>query len=258
MMGQSQTTNNNTRMTYDCKVTGVSGSGEMTLEVALVGYAMNLSNPMSEMKYDSETDTSVPDFAKSMAATLKEVYTLTLSPLGAISNVQVPAGLAEKVQKILEEIAGNQMAMATAAGAGVSADAFKQAMEGFFMAFPEDGAQLKKPWEAETKINQMIAFNTKTKMELVKTGAETHEIKVSSQITQDPEAAPMEMEGMTISYHLMGTSDGNLVLDAGTGVVRSTESVTSISGDITVESSQLPEPMSIPMTIRSTEKITRK
>ena len=259
LMGQSQTMTNNTRMTYEFKVTEVSASGDMIMQVALVSYAMAMTNPMGDMKYDSETDEAVPDFAKSMAVTMKEVYTITLSPLGVISDVIVPEGLEGKVTKIMEEISGSQMAMASsAASASVSAEAFKQIMSGFFMSFPDGGVQVKKPWEAEVKTNQIIAFNSKTKSELVKTGAEGNEIKTSSQITQDPSTAPMEMEGMSISYQLAGASEGTLLLDAVTGLVKSNEAVSTITGHIVVESTQLPEPMSIPMTVRSTEKITRK
>ena len=259
MMGQSQTMTNNTRMTYEFKVTEVSASGDMTMQVALVSCGMAMINPMGDMKYDSETDEAAPDFAKSLSASLNEVYTITLSQLGVISDIKVPEGLEEKVTKILSDLAGSQMAVAaSAAGAAVNADAFRLTMSGFFISFPDGGVQVKKPWEAEVKTNQIIAFNSKTKSELVKAGAEENEIKITSQITQDPSTAPMEMEGMSISYQLMGASEGTLLLDAVTGLVKTNETVTSITGNIVVESTQLPEPMSIPMTVRSTEKISRK
>lgn len=259
MMGQTQSTNANTTLTYDFKVTEVTPAGDMVMNVALVGFAMESTNPMGEVKYNSATDSVVPDFAKSMVVTMNEVYTLTLSPLGKISDVKAPEGIAEKVNKLLEGMGGEQMAMASgAAGAAVSADGFRQTIEGFVIAFPEGGAQVKEPWELDSRINQMIAFKTKTKYELVKSTKDSNEIKVTSQISQDPDAPPVEMQGMNITYELLGANDGKMQLDAVTGLITSSETVTAISGTISVDSPQLPTPMSIPMTIRSTEKITRK
>jgi hypothetical protein len=63
---------------------------------------------------------------------------------------------------------------------------------------------------------------------------------------------------MTINYELMGASDGTIMLESATGLIRTSESVSTISGTISVDSPQLPSPMSIPMTIKSTEKVTRK
>jgi hypothetical protein len=194
-----------------------------------------------------------------MAVTLNEYYSFTLSPLGKISDVKVPEGLAEKVQKILESLGGAQMQVGSAAaGASVSAEGFQKTMEGMLLTFPDGGAEVKKPWEEKSKTNQMIAFNVMAKYELVNASKEVNEIKVTAQISQDPDSPPMEMQGMNITYELLGAKEGTLFLDAETGLVNTTETTTSISGTISIDSPQLPSPMSIPMTIRSKEKIVKK
>lgn len=259
VMGQSQSTTIATSMTYGFKVTEAAPNGDFLMNVALVAYAMSTTTPMGDMKYNSVTDTVVPDFAKSMAVTLNEYYSFTLSPLGKISDVKVPEGLAEKVQKILESLGDAQMQVGSAAaGAAVSAEGFQKTMEGMLLTFPDGGAEMKKPWEEKSKTNQMIAFNVMAKYELVNASKEVNEIKVTAQISQDPDSPPMEMQGMNITYELLGAKEGTLLLDAETGLVNTTDTTTSISGTISIDSPQLPSPMSIPMTIRSKEKIVKK
>lgn len=257
--GQSQNTTVFTSMTYGFKVTEVQPAGDYAVNVAMVGFSMSSSTPMGEMKYNSAVDSAVPDFAKSMAVTLNEIYSFTLSPFGKISNVKAPDGVVEKVNKIIESLGGAQMQMASGvAGAAATPEGFTKTLEGMIMTFPEGGVEEKKPWEEASKTNQMIGFNVLAKYELINSSRESNEIKLTAQILQDPDSPPLEMQGMNINYDLMGAKEGKSLFDASSGLLTSSESVTSISGTISIDSPQLPSPMSIPMTIRSTEKIVKK
>jgi hypothetical protein len=257
--GQSQNTAISNSHAYEFKVTEVTPAGDFVMNVAMVSFAMSTTTPMGDMKYNSATDSVVPDFAKSMAVILNEVYSFTLSPLGKITNVKAPDGIVEKMNKIIENLGGAQMQMASGvASAAVTAEGFQKTLEGLIITFPTGGAETKQPWEVESKTNQMISFNVLSKYELMKSSKESNEIKVSAQISQDPASPPMEMQGMNLTFELLGAKDGTLHLDPATGLINSSESITSISGTVSVDSPQLPSPMSIPMTIRSTEKIVKK
>lgn len=257
--GQSQNTAISNSHAYEFKVTEVTPAGDFVMNVAMVAFAMSTTTPMGDMKYNSATDSVVPDFAKSMAVILNEVYSFTLSPLGKITNVKAPDGIVEKVNKIMENLGGAQMQLASgAASAAVTAEGFQKNIEGLMITFPAGGAEAKKPWEVESKTNQMISFKVLSKYELMKSSKESNEIKVLAQISQDPDSPPMEMQGMNITYELLGAKDGTLLLDPVTGLINSGETITSISGTLSIDGPQLPSPMSIPMTIRSTEKIVKK
>jgi hypothetical protein len=259
VMGQSQATTVNTSNTYSFNVVEVTAAGDYLINVSLVATSMATTSPMGEMKYNSVTDTVVPDYAKNTAVLLNQVYSFKMDKLGVISDVKAPEGIVEKVNKIIEEMSGGQGQMvAGAAGMAASAEGFRNTLEGQFMVFPDGGAATNDPWEVKSKINQIIMFDTKTKFELVKSSKEENEIKITSQITQDPTTPPMEMQGMTINYELIGSRDGKMLIDAVTGLLNSTEAVTTISGTISIDSPQMPSPMSIPMTIRMVEKTTKK
>lgn len=255
--GQSQTNIFSTSMAYQFKVAGVTPEGEFLMNTALVSFSMSAGTAMGDMKYNSETDSVAPDYAQSMAVQLNEYYSFNLSPLGRISGTKVPEGLAEKVAKALEGIGGAQMQMISAA-AGVSPEGFAKSMEGFILEFPEGGADVKKPWKVESKTSQMISFNTITNYELVKSSKEANEIRIDVQMIQDPDSPPMEMQGMTITYELVGAKAGNVLLDPLTGLTLSSESTSNISGTLLIDGPGLPSPMSIPMISKVTEKLVRK
>jgi len=259
VMGQSQATTVNTSTTYNFNVVEVTAAGDYLINVSLVATSMATTSPMGEMKYNSVTDTVVPDYAKSTAVLLNQVYSFKMNQLGVISDVKAPEGIVEKVNKIVEEMAGGQGQMAAgAAGMAATAEGFQKTLEGQFIVFPDGGAAVNAPWDVQSKINQMITFDTKTKFELVKASKDENEFKITSQITQDPTSPPMEMQGMTITYELVGSRDGKMLVDAATGLMNSTEGVTTISGTISIDSPQMESPMSIPMTIRMVEKTVRK
>jgi hypothetical protein len=259
VMGQSQATSVKNSNVYEFKVVDVTPAGDFVMNVSLVALSLSSTTPMGDTKYNSATDTVVPDFAKGMVVTLNEVYSFTLSPLGKITGLKAPDGIVEKVNKMMGNVDDPQMQVAAAsASAAASAEGFQRTLEGIILPFPENGVQAKEPWESETKTNQIVSFIVKTKYELMKSTKESHEIKVSAQISMDPGAPPMEMQGANLTFELLGAKDGTILLDPSTGLITSSDMVTAISGTISVDSPQMPSPMSIPMTIRSNEKIVKK
>jgi hypothetical protein len=259
MMGQSQTTTVGSSLTYSFKVLEVLPGGTYRMEGKLTEYTMNTNTPMGEMKYNSTTDKEIPDFAMSVALTLNEAFLFTLSTAGKITEVLAPAGLAEKIEKAMGENQdmSAQMMAGVAGGAG-TAESFTKSVNGFFLNYPAEPIAVKKAFSNENKVENMVVFNTKTDYTLTGASKTENEIGVTAVITMADPSASMEVQGMNITYELSGGKQGTFTTDAVTGLFTKGESVTNISGVVSIESPQLPAPMSIPMSIKSTEKITRK
>jgi hypothetical protein len=257
MMGQTNSMTNSTMSLYELKVTGVDASGNYRFEGKMVELSINSSNPMTEVKYNSATDKEVPEAAKINAMTLNQTYSFTLSGRGEITDVQAPEGLVDRIQKELDNLQGAMGVVSAAQNPG-SSEAFAKTMGQLFIKLPAEDVKTKSTWEDEEKYEQMVVFNTKTTSTLIKAGEETNDLEIKTQITQADASAGMEVQGMNITYQLSGTGAGTMNLDAKSGAQVTSTMVTTISGAINVEGAQLPEPMSIPMAIKSTEKITRK
>lgn len=259
VMGQSIVYTVENCYVYDFKVKEVNTDGAYRLSGTLLEYAINSVTPQGDMKYNSATDTEIPDYAKMTGLTLNETYYFTLSQLGKISDVEVPAGVAEKIVKAMEGMVdATGQAMAAAGNNAGTAEGFTKSIEGFFTGFPEEPVKAKDTWSFEYKLDQMVVFNTATEYTFVGSNKTANEIKVVSQITQADPSAGMEVQGMNMTYQLSGARDGKLLLDPVSGMINSSEGITLISGVMSVESSQLPAPMTIPMNVKSTEKISRK
>jgi hypothetical protein len=258
LMGQTQTQAVTTSLTYHFKVLEQLADGNARLEGALTEYIMDNNGMMGEMKYNSTTDKEVPEFAKSTALMLNEKFLFTLSPLGVISDVKAPEGLAEKIKEALGEAGELAAQMSNAVGEQGTADGFAKSMSGLFLPFPEAAVATKKPWTQETSMEQIVSLKTVNEYSLTKASKESNEVGIKSSITMGNAESTMEMQGMTMSFDLSGGKTGNYSLDAVSGLITTAETVTSISGVVSIESSQLPAPMSIPMSVKSTEKITRK
>jgi hypothetical protein len=258
-MGNVQTTTTLNASTYLVKVVGLEPSGDYRMEISICAFAMTSLGANGDLKYDSATDSVVPDYAKAMVAAMNQVFKVTMSPLGKINECIAPEGLAAKISKMADELGGGQMkSVAEAAGAEFTSDGFRIKLGNMFLVFPDGGVEQNEPWMIETKFHQMAAFNATIKYELTDATKEVNSFKVSGTIVQDPDSPPMEMQGMTITYELLGGNEGTLQLDASTGLLIASEKVTSISGTVAVDSPQLASPMSIPVTVRSVEKVSRK
>ena len=258
VMGQSQSSTTTTSTTMNFKVLEVTATGDIKMKAALVAFTYSGTTPAGEMKYNSATDSVIPEFAKMSTLGLNQYYSFTMSPLGKISDLTAPEGFVEKLDKMIAGQGAGAMGMGAVAGSAAGPEGFAKSLDGIFLTFPEGGAEVKKPWDVQSKINQMVSMKVNSKYELMNSSKETNEIKVTSQIAVDPDAAPMEISGMKMSFELVGAKEGKVMLDATTGLPSSLVATASISGNVSIDSPQQPSPMSIPMTVKLTEKVTKK
>jgi len=261
VMGQTTTLFIETSNTYAFKVIEVKADGTFRLSGTMTETILNSSSTMGmgDMKFNSTTDKEVPEAVKPMILTLNEPYLFTLSPAGAISDVLLPEGMQEKIEKNLTEQQDAAGQIVNASLSAVStAEGFAKTMGGFFIALPTEPVQKKDNWSVESKMEQTIQMTAVTEYTYSGTADGCHNVKWVSQITQTDPAASMEIMGMNARFELSGALDGMLKLNEESCLVEGGESITSISGVISIESSELPAPMSIPMSTKTTIRITRK
>ncbi|GEM_PF-1069136 len=260
VMGQTNTMTMETTMSYHFKVIESNADGSFRLSGMLVELIMDSKTPMGDVTYNSSTDKEVPDYAKMSTLTLNETYLFTLSRGGAVTDVVAPEGMEEKISKAMAEMENlASQLVQTSANIGATPEGFAKSVGGFFyFNFPESPVKPKFKWSTQEKVEQMVVFNTAIEYTFLGNKQGTNDIKVVTQITQADPSAGMQLQGMNMTYELAGGKEGTYSLDPVTGLISKGEGVTTISGVISVESSELPAPMTIPMSIKSTEKISRK
>ena len=116
--------------------------------------------------------------------------------------------------------------------------------------------KIGKSWETITHSKQLISFKNLNVQTVTEVTDQSITLVTQVKIEQGEEGASMEVQGMEMQYELSGGKDGSYDLDPVNGLTVKAESKSSISGMISVDSPQLPAPMTIPMTVTSIEKIT--
>jgi hypothetical protein len=257
IMGQIQNMHNSGSNQFNFKVDSVLPSGDMVLRAANVSFALSIVMPTGEMKFNSATDSVIPAFARIPIMALNQYYSFNLSPSGKISNLKAPKGLAEKLESAVSQLGTLTLGMGDILGANLGPDGFLKSMEGAFMNFPEGYTEPNIPWEDDSEINIIASQKIHYNYQLLNSGTDRNEIKVSAQITMNRDKAPVELMGMKMTYDLAGTKEGRIILDAATGLMTQSENTTLINGRISIDGPELPSSMVIPMKIRMVDKLTR-
>ena len=257
VMGQVQHMSTELTAQYDFKVISADKEGKMSLEVLLSRFAFKMQNPMMEFTFDSAKEEEIPQYGRPFMIVLNEVFTFNLDRLGNVSALVAPDGLEAKVMQEMMSLDGmDAQLLAGIAGSLGSAEQMNTTLGGLFMKMPVNKIEPGETWKEEGVFNQMIAFKTTSTYKLAGTSKNGSEIALAVQITQADPNLSMPMEGMTMSYELAGDKSGKILLEPN-GLVQTSESVTVISGIISVESPQLPAPMSIPITAQAVDRIRR-
>ena len=256
VMGQSQVITNTTTMKYLFEVIELDGDGNFLIGVHIGAIKFKMDNDFINMDYDSERDEEAPDGLESLAAILKVPIKILLSSEGEIMEMRDTEKYLEMVNKAMggEENMATQM-VSGATSQMTSEEGLKNQMGSFFFKYPDKKLKIGESWMNESESMQMVEFKAITENTLVEANEEKAVIKQAVKFEQMELAEGMEMEGMTMNYDLSGRREAGNQLDINTGLISNVDAITEISGVISIESPQLPTPMSIPMTIKITETI---
>ncbi|MCD6332715.1 MAG: hypothetical protein J7L89_05535, partial [Bacteroidales bacterium] len=189
--------------------------------------------------------------------TFGETFQFTLNSNGLVRGFKASESLKQKFDS-LTNVTNAQNQMLAGLSSGISSESgLSQMLQGFMIQYPGQAVKKGKTWEKEEEFDQLIPFKTKTIYTLKKSDADGYQINVNKQITQK-DSTSIEMQGMTMEYDLSGSGQGTYTINSESGLVIHGEIVTSITGLISVDSPQLPTPMTIPMTFKTTETTTLK
>ena len=256
VMGQSQVINNTLSTRYLFKVLEVGADGNYLIEEQVDGMKMKVENDFLNLEYDSDKDSEPPAEIKSMANIFHVPIKFVLSPKGEILEVRD----AEEYLSLMNETTGGDGNPMTQMVTGLVSqmkdlNGIKSSLGGIFFNYPEGKIKVGASWGGETKSQQMVKFKNVTENTLVEADKEEVVIKQTAKIEQMDSSDGMEMEGMTINFELSGRREAGHQLALASGLLNKVDALTEISGIVSIESPQLPTPMSIPMTINMKETI---
>ena len=254
VMGQAQNTDSETKQTITFKVIEVGEDGNYRISREIAKLAIKMSSAMGDIEFSSDDVPEEEGPWNLIKWMQEEPIIFTMTPKGNIISIEKKDEIVDRFSEMIENAGIEAQIFLNLMAQYSSEEGLKQILASFFMTFPKEKIKVGKSWEEVSEVSQMINFINSVSTTLAEADAEkvvlSQQVKI--EMGEMPEA-PMEMEGMEMNYEMDGGREASITLASDTGVVIKAEGITSIAGVISVDSPQLPSPMTIPMSIKSTE-----
>ncbi|MFO7898326.1 MAG: DUF6263 family protein [Planctomycetota bacterium] len=218
--GQKQEIEQAMGMTYSFKVKDVDADGVMSCEVTYEAMQYKMKAPMMTVEYDSEDPPeNVPMAARGFAAMVGQSFQAKFTPLGktteltgldkifdrVIEKMELPEGpMRKNIEKQLKTQFGDE--------------AMKHTMARLTgLLFPEKAVGVGDSWKETVSVARPVALTMEQTMTLKKREEGVATVEVDTKVSPCPDAEPMKMGTVTMSYELKGTQTGTVTIDESTG-----------------------------------------
>ena len=234
IQGQTQEIKQTIGMAYTYDVKKVESDGSAQVDIAYDWILYSQDGPMGKSEYDSSNPpATLPDAALGYAALLGKGFSMTVTPLGEVTGVQGIDALLWGILDTLNVPAGSTRdALLENLQAQFGEEAMKESFEKATAIYPEKPVAVGDSWSKKLVLAMgmpMIVDNTWT-LKSRKDGVAFVDVK--STIAPNPDAKPMEISGMTVSYEVSGDQNGTLELDEATGWPLRSNMTQNLSGQI--------------------------
>jgi len=257
IMNQSQVVDVSFGMGMKLDVLDVDSAGNMQVRHTFIWCMSKQNTPMGTINYDSAhaQQATPPAGVEPLAALLNQSYVVKLSPQGQVLDVQGLEQMKEAVQKKVP--AGAQGGpMGNVADQFLDRQGLKETTEGLLAVYPNQPAEPGASWSEKRTLTAGFGRIEESKYTLQKREAGIATIGVTSTFRANPEAAPMETQGMKMRFDISGTGEATIRIAEATGLIQMEQGRAQLKGDIKVgESDQGPPRMTIPMTIDVNTKV---
>ena len=249
MMGQEQKMEQGIGTGLKLQVLDVDAQGNMRIQYTYLWSRLKQVNPMVEIDYDSSRQSPVPAGAEAFAGLVGQSYTVKITPKGKVLDVNGVEQLREAVLKKLPAGADTSLAMNPVA-MYIDKQGVKQMVEMNMAIYPEKPVSPSDSWSKHLTMAVGFTLVIDSKWTLQKEEAGVATIGVMATVRTDPNAPPIEANGMKMKAQMSGTQEGTIRIVEATGLIVSSQDRAQIKGQLDIVAPGQDQPaMSIPMTI---------
>jgi hypothetical protein len=236
-------------------VLDVDSAGNMQIRYTFLWCMSKQTTPMGTVNYDSAQEATPPAGVEPLAALLNQSYVVKLSPKGRVLDVQGVEQMKEAVQKkVPAEAQGSPMG--NVANQFLDKQGLKEMTEGLLAIYPDKPVEPGASWSQKEILTAGFGRIEESKYILQKQEAGIATIGVTSAIRANPDAPPMEAQGMKMRVDLSGTGEATIRLVEATGLIQMEQGRAQLKGEIKVGDPSQGQPvMAIPMTIDTNTKV---
>jgi hypothetical protein len=248
LFGQQQDMTQAMAMTYGVTIDDIDAAGN-----GLVRWTYDAV----QLLYDSSDPAAeVSPLLKGYAAFVGRSFTARITPKGRILEV---SGFEEILQALLQDMQLPPGPEADAVRAQLEAQlgdrAMQELLSRMMAVYPDGPVAIGDSWTNRAAVTSGYPMTVDATYTLNERGAELAIIGVAATVQSTPDAPPMEMYGMNLSFDLAGEQAGTIEVDLESGWVVRGELQQNFAGEVSVSGGQAGEGMQWPMSITGTMKL---
>ena len=256
--GREQKTSQTIGMLLKYDVQDVAADGTASINITYDAVTFKQKGPMGLIEYDSANPPKMPHpMTAGFAALVGQGFSVKMSNMGEVKEVTgieamidkmvaaspVPDGAAkDAMKKLLEEQFG--------------ADALKEMMPTATTTYPKQAMGVGGAWAQTLKVTKGFPMIIENVYKLIarKDGVAT--IAVTSKVSPNPDAGPIDMGAAKMTYTFSGTQDGTQKIDEATGWPTEMIMRQDFSGEMKIEGAPgMSKPMVVPMSVKGTVRL---
>jgi hypothetical protein len=237
-------------------VEDVQADGTIVLKVTYDAMIFKQENPWQNQKieYDS-TDTSVAvgPMTPILDAIVGKSFTITIAPDGHVKEIQGADVILKRIREKINELPDDQMRakmeMEAQFGMQYGEETLKANTESSFNMYPDNPVSIGDTWQRKATMNKGFPMIVDTIYTLKERKDGVAVIDIFAMIQTNRDTGPTEMGGVKLQYNMSGSVTGLMEMQESTGwPIRSNQGL-RLTGNITVQSPDMAQPMAIPMSI---------
>jgi len=232
MMGQKFELVGQAIQDFDFMVKAVKPTGVTDVEFMIEEMAVDVSIPMAgDFKYDSRKgDENASSPFSSLGGLIGKPMQASLNKNGKVTSIE---GADEALKQVLSKIKGGEQAASILEGY-IGEDAFKNNFETITGFSQGKVLNIGDTWSKTIDTKSGIALSSDYTYTVKERSGGKVTIDVGGEVKSDPNAAPIEAQGMKMSYKLAGPITGVIVVDEKTGWAITSDIQQDLSGKVTV------------------------
>ena len=236
IFGNEQKMDQTMGMTYRYDVQSVAPDGTATIKVSYDALKMVMNGPTGKIDYDSKNPPAeIPAAAKGVAAMLGQTFVMEMNAQGQITKVEGLKALLDRIISQLDLPDGAAKSMADdMLKKQFGNDAMVGTMQAMMAVYPEEPVGVGDTWIKNTNVTAGFPMQMENTYTLKSRAGGMATLDVRTKIRSDPDAEPVSMGPMKITYNISGTQSGQMVLHETAGWTMSSRMALEFKGDVKV------------------------
>lgn len=190
-------------------VLDVDAAGNTQIRYTYIWCMSKQTGPMGTVSYDSAQQATPPAGMEPLAAFLNQSYTVKLSPKGKVLDIEGVEQMKAAVQKKMPPGA-EAGPMGNIVSTFMEKPGIKEMTESLMAVYPDKPVEVGQSWSEKKILTVGFGRIEEIKRTLQKQEAGVATIGQTATIRSNPEAPPMDVQGMKLRMDLSGTEEATI------------------------------------------------